>query len=98
VKKPDTRGNTPLHIFAANRRACDEVILQLLCDAGAHLDHINVSGQTPIDVVIYFRTKVLLKSKMKISLKCICARLIRRNNLPFHGKINKSLVNFIQKH
>ncbi len=94
----DVTGNTPLHILASNSSVCDETILQLLFDAGAHFDYTNALGETPIDIALNSNTKQLLKAKTKMKLKCLCAGLIRKNYIPFHGKIATSLVNFVERH
>lgn len=94
----DTLRNTPLHIFAANKSSTDKSILKLLCDAGAHLDYSNALGQTPFDLAKTPETKQLLQSRMKLNLKCLCARLIKKNNIPFHDQITVSLGNFVAKH
>ena len=41
----DFEQSTPLHVFVSHRAKFDESILQLLFDAGAHLDYINESGE-----------------------------------------------------
>jgi ankyrin repeat protein len=94
----DAVRNTPLHVIASSKSACDKSILKLLCDAGAHLDCVNALGQTPIDLATIPDVKQLLKIRMKLSLKCLCARLIRKKNVPFREKIAISLVNFVEKH
>jgi Fem-1 family protein b len=98
VNASDALRNTPVHIFVSNSSDCNESILQLLCNANAHLDCANALRQTPIDMASSLNTKQLLKTRMKISLKCLCARLIQRNNIPFHGKIVNSLVIFVERH
>jgi Fem-1 family protein b len=94
----DVVRNTPLHIFVSNSNNCDETIFQLLCDAGAHLDWINALGETPADIASNANIKQLLNIKMKLSLKCLCARLIQKNDIPFHGMISTSLVTFVERH
>jgi ankyrin repeat protein len=85
VNAPDATGNTPLHMLASNSSICNETILQLLCDAGAHFDYTNALGETPIDIAFNSNTKQLFQSKMKLNLKCLCARLIRKHDIPFDG-------------
>jgi Fem-1 family protein b len=94
----DAKRNTPMHTIAASKTACDESILNLLCEGGAHLDYVNDSEQTPLDLAIIPDIKQLLKSRMKLNLKCLCARLIRRKNVPFREKVSTSLINFVEKH
>jgi Fem-1 family protein b len=94
----DAVRNTPLHVIASNNFAYNESILNLLCDVGAHIDIVNALGQTPIDLATNLDTKRLLKSRMTLSLKCLCARLIQEKNVSFQGKIGVSLFNFVEKH
>jgi hypothetical protein len=94
----DAIRNTPMHVFVSNWMTCDETILKFLCDNGAHLDCVNALRETAIDVASNIVTMQLLKSKMKLSLKCLCARLIQTNNVSFHGKISISLVRFVEEH
>ncbi len=98
VNAIDTTRNTPLHVLASNSSICDETIFQILCNAGAHLDYTNALGETPIDIALNSNTNQLLKTKSKISLKCLCARLIRKNDIPFHEKIATTLINFVERH
>ena len=98
VNGSDAIGNTPLHIPASNSDICNESMLDLLCDAGAHLDFTNALGETPVDMALNSGTEQLLKARMKLNLKCICARLIRKNNILFHRRIGTALVNFVEKH
>jgi Fem-1 family protein b len=94
----DARKNTPLHIFTSNVSNCDESTVKLLCEGGAHLDYVNARGETPLDLATSPIIKQILKSQMQIKLKCLCARLIRKNDVPFHGNVSTSLVNFVEKH
>ncbi|CAF4194233.1 unnamed protein product [Rotaria sp. Silwood2] len=94
----DAARNTSLHIFVSNATIVDDTIIQYLYDSGAHLDYVNALRETPIDVAKNSNIKQFLKTKTKLSLKCLCARLIRKNTIPFHGKIANSLINFVEKH
>jgi len=94
----DAVRNTPLHVIASNKSTGEESILNLLCHAGAHLDYANASGQTPVDLATIPDIKQLLKSRMNLSLKCLCAQLIRKKNILFQEKIVTSLVTFVEKH
>jgi ankyrin repeat protein len=99
VNAVDIIRNTPLHVFVSNNEyICDESLMKLLCDAGAHLDYINSLGETPFDLAINPIIKQLLTRQMHLSLKCLCARLIQKKNVPFRGKCSTSLVNFVKKH
>ena len=62
------------------------------------LDCVNALGELPIDLTSNLNIKQFLKSRAKFSLKCLCAKLIQKNSIPFHGKITASLVKFVEKH
>ncbi|CAF3416760.1 unnamed protein product [Rotaria sp. Silwood1] len=94
----DAIRNTPLHIIASSRSANHDSILNLLCDAGAHLDFANTFGETPIDLATIPNLHQQLKSRMKLSLKCLCAQLIRKRNVSFRDKVAIPLINFVEKH
>ncbi len=94
----DTVRNTPLHILVSNKLACEESILNLLYDTGAHLDYANALGKTPLDLATASNVNQWIKSKMNLNLKCLCARLIRKKNVPFQDEIAVSLVDFVKKH
>jgi hypothetical protein len=98
VDVTDAAHNTPLHVFLSNPYGYNESILKILCDANPHLDYVNDTGQTPVDITSDANIKQHLKKIMKLSLKCICARLIQKNTIPLHGKISNSLINFVEKH
>jgi hypothetical protein len=98
VNATDAIRNTPLHVYVSNWIICDEIILKILCDNGAHVDCVNALRETAIDVASNLNNMQLLKSKMKLSLKCLCARLIQNNNVSFHGNIPISLVKFVEEH
>jgi ankyrin repeat protein len=89
---------TPLHVFVSNAASCNDTILQLLCDAGAHLDYANELGETAVDIAFNTNIKQLLQAKLRLSLKCLCARLIQKAKVPFHGKVSNLLVAFIERH
>jgi Fem-1 homolog b len=94
----DFQRNTPLHLLASNVHDDNEQILQLLYHAHVHLDYANHLGQTPLDIALCSNTKQSLRTKTKLSLKCLCARLIQRTNIPIHGVIGSCLIDFVRKH
>ncbi len=99
VNAIDAVRNTPLHVFVSNTESTDdESIVKFLFNAGAHVDYVNSLGKTPFDLATNLTIKQLLKLRMYGSLKCLCARLIQKNHLSFHGKVSASLVNFVQRH
>ncbi|CAF3562034.1 unnamed protein product [Rotaria sp. Silwood1] len=94
--------NTPLHELVQSISSSNVLqIIDLLCNAGAHLDYVNKQGQTPLQLVSSSRIKIIerLKKKMDvIRLKCCCARLIRQQQFSYENIFSTSLVNFVRKH
>jgi hypothetical protein len=99
----DSRRNTPLHLIAQRKDHIENVlfIINLLCDSGrAHPDCVNDRGQTPLESALNIYVKEHLRAKIGVGrLKCLCARLIRQQEIPFQNyQFSSSLVNFIEKH
>ena len=94
----DAIRNTPLHVLVGNSSEPDEALFRLLYDCGAHLDCVNALGETALDIATSLKIKALLRARMQISLKCLCARLIRQSEVPFEGRIPASLEKFVEQH
>jgi len=99
----DANKNTPLHRLVQNDSISDVIIIiiDILCNCGAHLDHVNHKGQTPLDLIPSFQKEVIQYFKEKIgvrSLKCICAGLVQQKYLAYEDLLSTFLINFIQKH
>lgn len=84
-------GNTALHkiseswLFVVDNQQ-QKAIIELLVRAGAHVDCVNANGQTPLDIATNDETRNLLRSKQTLPrLKCLCARLINEQQLPFNN-------------
>ncbi|CAF3830950.1 unnamed protein product [Rotaria sp. Silwood1] len=98
----DSNKNTPLHIIVQNVSIFNVIIIiDILCNFGAHLDYVNNKGQIPIELVPSFQNEIIqhLKEKMGIrQLKCICAHLIKKECLLYRKFLSTSLFNFVEKH
>ena len=80
------RGNTALHLISQSSLLDDsgvkKAFIELLINSGAHVDCVNVDGQTPLDVAIGNDSCILLRSKKSLlRLKCLCARVINDQQL-----------------
>ena len=97
----DSNENTPLHVLIQKGRTSDVLkTIDVLCDAGAHLDYVNKEGQTALSSVSSFHIEISQYLKDKIGvvrLKCLCARLIKQQ-FSYENILSTSLVNFVQKH
>ncbi|CAF2575341.1 unnamed protein product [Rotaria sp. Silwood2] len=102
VNDLDLNRNTPLHKLVQNISSSNVLqIIDILCNAGAHLDYVNIQGQTPLQSVVSFRFKIIERLKKKIDvirLKCCCARLIRQYKFSYENMFSTSLVDFVRKH
>jgi hypothetical protein len=66
---------------------------------GAHLDFVNISNKTPIEMTNNIQIQNYLKEKKKIfNLKCLCAKFIKLKQISFKHYFNKSLCDFVYKH
>ncbi|CAF3199880.1 unnamed protein product [Rotaria sp. Silwood2] len=98
-------GNTALHNVSRSCRKNVQgnatKIIELLLDAGAHIDYVNNHGKTPLDQSSVIGIRTLLRSKQTPSqLKCLCARLINIHQIPYdHVWSNPTaLTTFVQLH
>ncbi|CAF1281156.1 unnamed protein product [Rotaria sordida] len=98
----DSNKNTPLHIIVQNVSIFNVIIIMdILCNFGAHLDYVNNKGQTPIESIPSFQNEIIqhFKEKMGVrQLKCICAHLIQKECFLYRKFLSTSLINFVQKH
>ena len=101
VDAQDNKMNTPLHIIAKCANADLDVISNIilcLIDNGAHVDACNIDGKTAADVAATDTAKGFIKAHMKLSLKCISARIVKKHRIEYQDKILESLHDFIKLH
>ncbi|CAF3077052.1 unnamed protein product [Rotaria sp. Silwood2] len=82
------RGDTALHIISRSSKRVTNTnpiaVVELLINAGAHIDCVNEYGETPLAVAIHNEIQDLLRLKQNPpSLKCICARFIADQQLAY---------------
>ncbi|CAF3480721.1 unnamed protein product [Rotaria sp. Silwood1] len=80
--------DTALHVISrCSKRDTNTnpvAIVELLINAGAHVDCVNQYGETPLSVAIRNEIKDFLRLKqIPSSLKCLCARLIAKHQLAY---------------
>ncbi|CAF1155614.1 unnamed protein product [Rotaria sp. Silwood1] len=102
----DCHHYTPLHDLASNKfkKLTKEkwndikIIFKLLIDGGAHLDAI-AQGKTPEDCTEHENLKSFFRMhSIQHSLKCLCSRMIQKNELNYRDCIPKPLHPFIEIH
>ncbi|XP_051918219.1 protein fem-1 homolog B [Hippocampus zosterae] len=103
VDAVDGEGNTPLHVIVQYNRPISDfltlhAIIISLVEAGAHTDRANKQKKTPLDESTTGVSEILLKTQMKMSLKCLAARAVRRHRLAYRHQIPASLEEFVDFH
>ena len=103
VNAVDNEGNSPLHIIVQYNRPISDfltlhAIIISLVEAGAHTDMTNKQKKTPLDKSTTGVSEILLKTQMKMSLKCLAARAVRQHHITFHNQIPRSLEEFVEFH
>lgn len=74
------------HDLAERRR-----LVQLLLDAGAHSDSVNLNNDDD-------ETSALLRAKKSLSLRCRCAQLINEQQISYENCLPDQLVRFVRLH
>jgi len=105
-------GNSPLHLLAVQLENTEirDTIARLLLENGAHLDIANNERKTPAQLWLEKNNRQgmnvglsdlpdWLKEECPLLL-CLCARVVRRHNLPFDDKANlpATLISFVKMH
>ncbi|XP_062316889.1 protein fem-1 homolog B [Osmerus eperlanus] len=103
VNAVDNEGNSPLHIIVQYNRPISDfltlhAIIISLVEAGAHTDMTNKQKKTPLDKSTTGVSEILLKTQMKMSLKCLAARAVRQHQITYHNQIPRSLEEFVEFH
>ncbi|XP_061578254.1 protein fem-1 homolog B [Cololabis saira] len=103
VNAVDHEGNTPLHVIVQYNRPISDfltlhAIIISLVEAGAHTDMTNKQKKTPLDKSTTGVSEILLKTQMKMSLKCLAARAVRQHQITYRNQIPKTLEEFVEFH
>lgn len=103
VNAVDHEGNTPLHVIVQYNRPISDfltlhAIIINLVEAGAHTDRTNKQNKTPLDKSTTGVSEILLKTQMKMSLKCLAARAVRQHQITYRNQIPKTLEEFVEFH
>ncbi|XP_034031570.1 protein fem-1 homolog B [Thalassophryne amazonica] len=103
VNAIDHEGNTPLHVIVQYNRPISDfltlhAIIINLVEAGAHTDMTNKQKKTPLDKSTTGVSEILLKTQMKMSLKCLAARAVLQHQITYRNQIPKTLEEFVEFH
>lgn len=99
----DDENNTPLHIMVKYYKPISDFLtlhnsIALLMSKGCHIDRVNSKGETAFDTATTGVAEIIMKTKRKLSLKCIAARAVRVHKLSYQGLIPQTLEEFVQFH
>ncbi|XP_063905272.1 protein fem-1 homolog B-like isoform X2 [Zophobas morio] len=103
VNAMDYDRNTPLHVIVNYHKPISDFltlhsIITDLTEAGAHLDCVNKRGETPLESSATGVAEIILKTQMKLSLKCIAANAVKHHRLTYQGQVPEALESFIELH
>ncbi|XP_060536135.1 protein fem-1 homolog B isoform X2 [Cylas formicarius] len=103
VNAMDNERNTPLHIIVNYHNAISDFttlhsIITDLAKNGAHVDIVNNKGETPLESSTTGVAEIILKTHIKLNLKCLAANAIKINHVPYQGQVPSSLEEFIELH
>ncbi|GJQ66144.1 putative ankyrin repeat protein [Trypoxylus dichotomus] len=104
VNAMDHDRNTPLHMIVNYHKPISDFmtlhsIIMDLTEAGAHVDCVNIRGETPLDSSATGSVaEIILKTQAKLSLKCIAAMAVKSHKLIYHGHVPEVLESFIELH
>ncbi|XP_043255866.1 protein fem-1 homolog B [Colletes gigas] len=103
VNAMDNKRNTPLHVIVSCRTSVSDFatlysIIMELTDAGAHMDTVNSRGKTPYYAATTGEAELILRTRTKLSLKCMAAKAVKTYNLPYCERVPRSLESFIELH
>lgn len=96
INTRDEDGNLPLHV-AAESKSCSPELIQVLLDCGGHIDEVNEAKKTFEDLTTIKLHPVVDKMPY-LTLKCLAARVVGRNQVPYKGIVPASIESFIQVH
>lgn len=88
--------STPLHVACTRSNYNAEVVNRLL-QHGAHIDRRNATGNQPNKLLASI-SECKINALNHISLKCLAARKVAEERLPYFGLIPVQLEDFILMH
>ncbi|KAG7210254.1 hypothetical protein KM043_011802 [Ampulex compressa] len=90
VNAMDNERNTPLHVIVSYCKPISDfltlhsIIIELI-EAGAHMDTVNSNGMTPYNAVTTGVAEIILRTRTKLSLKCMAAKVVKVNGISNAG-------------
>lgn len=99
----DEEGNTPLHIMVKYYKPISDFLtlhnsIAILLNEGCHIDRVNKKGETAFDTATTGVADIIMKTRRKLSLKCIAARAVKKLGIDYVGHIPNTLEEFVHFH
>ena len=103
VNAVDNEKNSALHVIVKYAKPISDFltlhnIIMVLLNAGVHTDMCNKEGKTPIEISTTGVAEIILRTQTNISLKCICARAVKKNQVVYKGQLPIALEEFVDIH
>ncbi|CAF1536024.1 unnamed protein product, partial [Didymodactylos carnosus] len=107
VNAVDSRKNSPLHLIASYDQIIEntderfltiQLIIKLFNDTGCHWDLPNEDGNTPIQCAHSDIIKIFMKSRQRLSLKCLMAKMIKNSEIDYYQHLPERLCIFVELH
>ena len=103
VNERNSLGDSPLHVIVKYVKPISDfltlhTIIMSLLSAGAHIDMCNHEHKTPMECSTTGVAEIILRTQNSISLKCLCARVIRTKHIEYKGQIPICLEEFVDIH
>ncbi|KAF5269721.1 hypothetical protein FQA39_LY08644 [Lamprigera yunnana] len=95
VNSRNSTNSTPLHV--ATSYNYNPWLIKLLLHYGGHIDALNCLGERPADILTINPLHGVYILDY-ISLKCLCATVIRKYKIQYKNEVPKFLEDLIQQH
>ncbi|ELU05935.1 hypothetical protein CAPTEDRAFT_1709 [Capitella teleta] len=94
--------NTPLHLCSKLTHLAEKYkvaeVAEVLVAHGAHVDACNELGQLASACFSRLPMKLSVPPANRVSLKCLAARAVKRNRIPYEREVPATLNSFIELH
>ena len=99
----DANANTPLHVIVKYHKPISDFltlhnIIILLLEADTHADMVNNDGEIAAEAATTGVAEIILRTRNKMSLKCLSARVVNKYHIPYDGHVPHTLNDFIAMH
>ena len=107
LNSEDDMGNFLLHLAVTLKEDSALECVKVLVEAGAHVDAVNHKNETPLALALHIperfdqsgvSTYLRLSERKHGSLRCLCAKVLISENIPYENILPNFLVAFVSEH